>query len=504
MPFVDTAFFLGYGDRMIESSQARGHPKGLFLLFFTELWERFGFYTLQTIIVLYMTQSLLYSDEKTYLLYGAFGSLIYFTPVLGGYLADRFLGFRQSIAIGGILFIIGYVLTAVPNEKTFFIGLSTLIIANGFFKPSVSSIVGALYQKDDPRRDSGFTLFYMGINIGSIIPPLITGFLVAHFGWHWGFLLAAIGMSIGMAIFYFGKKRLGAAGAIPLISPILKNQFNKWAFYLLLGPAILIAIFLFHLIFYFPKEADLFLIAATVLIVLNVVRLMFKEQPEQRCKMQACLILMLTALFFWAIYSQTFTSLMLYADRNMGKQMLGIPIDAEFTQFFNGFFIIVLSPVLSWFWVRLDRRRANPSIPMKFSIGILWVAIGFLFLGGATAFFGDGGITSPWWLAGSYFCQTIGELLLSPIGLAMITRLSPPNLVGMMMGVWFLMSSTGFLIGSFLATWADVPKDVTPEVSALIYSHAFTLYGVLSMVLALGSFLLVPYLKKLILIRGIE
>lgn len=483
---------------MIGSSTASGHPKGLFLLFFTELWERFGFYTLQTIIVLYMTQSLLYSDEKTYLLYGVFGSLIYFTPVLGGYLADRFMGFRQSIAIGGILFIIGYILTAVPDEKTFYIGLSIVILANGFFKPCVSSVVGQLYLHDDPRRDSGFTLFYMGINIGSLIPPLITGFLVAHFGWHWGFLLAAIGMSVGMIIFFCGKKRLGAAGEVPLASPIRKNGSRKWFYYLLLGCGILIAIFFVQLVFYFPKEADVLLIAAACLIIVNLVRLLFKEQPEQRHKMQACLILMLIAVVFWAFYSQMFTSLMLFASRNMGRHMLGIGIDAEFTQFFNPFFIVLLSPVLSWFWLRLDRHNGHPSIPMKFSLGVLMLAFGFLFLGGATAFFSQGGISSPWCLAIYYLFQTMGELLLSPIGLAMVTRLSPPHLVGMMMGVWFLMTSTGFLIGSFLATLADVPKDALPEVSGAIYSHTFYLFGFLAMIFAAGCLLLIPYLKKLI------
>jgi proton-dependent oligopeptide transporter, POT family len=489
------------GDQAMKNSLDARQPKGLFLLFFTEMWERFGFYTLQTIVVLYMSQALLYSDEKTYLLYGAFGSLIYFTPVVGGYLADRFIGFQRSILIGGVLYIVGYILAALPYEKALFFGLSTVILANGFFKPNVSSLLGELYQREDPRRDSGFTIFYMEINIGSLMPPLITGFLVSRYGWHWGFLLASLGMGLGMIIFLMGKTRLGTKGDVPATSPIHKSPSAKRYLYLWLTGGILLSVFLLHYVFYFPKEADFIMIAASILIVLHVMRVMLRENPESRRNMLACLILMLISVIFWAFYSQMYTSLMLFASRNMDKQMLGLPIDAEFTQFFNPFFIIALSPVLSMFWIWLDRRRANPTTPMKFSIGVLSMAFAFLFLSGAIALFSKAGVLSPWWLVGNYFFFTIGELLLSPIGLAMVTKLAPPNFVGMMMGIWFLMTSVGYLLGSMLATLADVPKEAAANVSIVIYSHAFTLFGSLAMAVALVCFLLVPYLKKLILIK---
>jgi POT family proton-dependent oligopeptide transporter len=487
---------------LVKMDRSISHPKGLSLLFFTELWERFGFYTVQTIIILYMTQALLYSDENAYLLYGVFGSLIYFSPVLGGYIADRFIGFNQSIIIGGFIYIVGYILTAVPQESIFVIGMAAIVLANGFFKPCVSSLVGVLYQKDDPRRDSGFTIFYMGINIGALLPPLITGTLVAHYGWHWGFALAALGMGIGMITFMCGKKRLGDAGGVPLTSPIRENLAFKRLFYVLLAVGTVASLLFTLLCFSFPKWADIFLVATAVLVVANVVRLMLKEQPQQKRKMLACLILMLISVIFWAFYNQTFTTLMLFASRNMQQQMLGFPIDAEFTGFFNPFFIIILSPAISWLWLKMQQRNLNPSTPMKFSLGMLCMALGFLFLGGATAFFSSDGLSSPWWLAGSYFLQTIGELLLSPVGLAMITRLSPSHLVGMMMGLWFLMQATGFLVGSLFSTLADVPKDALPKASAAIYSHAFNQFGLLSMVFTIGCFLLVPYLKKLIAAQG--
>lgn len=473
-------------------------PKGLFLLFFTELWERFGFYTLQTIIVLYLSKGLLYSDEKAYLLYGVFSSLLYMTPVFGGYIADRFIGFRQAIYLGGVLFVLGYLVLALPGSNWLFTGLSLIIIANGLFKPNVSSIVGELYGPEDPRRDGGFTLFYMGINIGALIPPLITGALIAAYSWHAGFLLAAMGMVIGMITFLAGRSRLGHAGSIPSISPLHRGHHKKWVFYTALVVGILLAILLFNLLLLHPKETDWLLALAAIVIIGMVIYYLFKERPEQRRKLWACLILILISVGFWALYNQTFTSMMLFADRNMSKEFLGFTIDAEFTQFFNPLFIIVLSPFLSWLWVRLDRNKINPTTPSKFSLGILFMAIGYLLLGGATRFFDANGMTSPWWLVLSYFFQTVGELLISPIGLAMITRLSPRHLVGMMMGVWFLVQSAAFAIGGELATIATVPETSTPSQALSIYSGAFLSFGVISLILAVIAFCLVPYLKKLI------
>jgi POT family proton-dependent oligopeptide transporter len=473
-------------------------PKGLYLLFFTELWERFGFYTLQAIIVLYMTHALLYDDAQAYLLYGTFSSMLYLTPAFGGYLADRFIGFQRSILIGSVLLIIGYLFTALSQTQMFFLGLSAIIVGNGFFKPNVSSLVGELYTADDPRRDGGFTIFYMGINIGSLIPPLITGALVAKFGWHMGFIFAAGGITIALVNFLGGRKRLGSIGGIPEKSPLKQTPACAGMFYFLLTLGIVIVTALFYLIFYVPKEAVFILIGISFWIILAIVYFLLRERPEEQRKMFACLILILISIGFWAFYNQTFTSLMLFADRNMIPKMLGFKIDPEFIQFFNPLFIVILSPILSWLWIYLDKRHLNPSTPMKFSLGILFMAFGFLFLGGAVAVFSKGGFTSPWWLGGSYLLQTVGELLLSPIGLAMITRLSPKHLVGMMMGVWFLTQSAGFAIGGLFSTLADVPKGLGPEESMVIYAKAFVIYGLISMGLAVLSLLLVPVLKKLI------
>lgn len=477
-----------------------GHrqPKGLYTLFFTELWERFGFYMVSTILVLYLSKGLSYSDTSAYLLYGAFSSMLYLMPVMGGFIADKFIGFRQSIAIGGFLFLVGYALMSIPNERLLFIGLSIVIIGNGFFKPNVSSMVGDLYEPGDARRDGGFTLFYMGINIGALLPPIFAGALVAAYTWGSGFLVSSLGMVISLITFALGRKRCGDAGAVPRSSPILKSSGFKITFYFLLALGIFVVISILHLLLYHPKEANVILVAASLGIIAAVLFFLFKELPEQRRKMIACLILIVLSVGFWAIYIQTFTSLMLFADRNTVHELLGFKIDTEFTQFYNPFFIIVLSPFLSWLWVRLEEKGQNPSTPLKFSIGILCMAIGFLVLGSGIAAFNVDGIASPWWLILSYLIQTIGELLISPIGLAMVTRLAPKHLVGMMMGVWFLTTAAAFAIGGGLATLSDVPKDATEVASLHIYSHAFYIYGGISLVLALISFSLIPFLKRLI------
>lgn len=471
-------------------------PKGLYPLFFTELWERFGFYLVQTILILYMAKGLAYSDERAYLLYGAFSSMLYLTPVIGGYLADRFLGFRKSIVLGATLFILGYALMGIPNTKALFLGLSIVAIGNGFFKPTVSSIVGDLYEENDPRRDGGFTIFYMGINIGALIPPLFAGALVAAYTWGSGFFLASLGMIISLVTFLWARARLGKVGEMPAASPLRRGKGKR--FFFLLGFGIFVAIAIFHFLFLYPKEADLILVVASLAIVATILFFLFKERLEQRRKLVACLILILISVGFWAIYNQTFTSLMLFADRNMSKEFLGFAIDAEFTQFFNPFFIIVLSPLLSWLWIRLDQKGMNPSTPMKFSLGIFFMACGFLFLWAGIHFFEAREQASPWWLIFSYFLQTIGELLLSPIGLAMVTRLAPRHLVGMMMGVWFLTQSAAFAIGGVLATLSNVPKGTSSVASLAIYSHAFLIYGLISLALAAASFALVPYLRRLI------
>lgn len=472
-------------------------PKALYLLFFTELWERFGFYTIQTIIVLYMTKALLMHDAEADMLYAAMSALLYLTPVIGGYIADRYLGFQKSITIGGILFIAAYLACATPGKIPFFIGLAILICANGFFKPCVSAIVGELYDRHDPRRDGGFTIFYMGINVGAMIPPIIAGALITKYGWHSGFILAALGMLLGQITFMFGKKYLRGAGAYPRMNPDLKNPGFQFYGLLILGTLIVIGLCQFA--FIYTQITTIIINIAAVVVTFIVLFFALKEPRIERNRMLASLILVIISVGFWTLYNQSFTSLMLYADRNMVHHIWGIPLDAEATPFFNSFFIIALSPLLSKLWIRMDQSNLNPSVQMKFSLGVLFMSLGYLALAFGTKFFSyPDGVTSAWWLVFSYLLQTVGELLLSPIGLAMITVLCPKKLVGMMMGVWFFAQAASFAIGGYLASMAAVPKGASAIAAASIYSHAFTIYGLIALAMAMMSFALLPLLNRLI------
>jgi len=469
-------------------------PKGLYLLFFTELWERFGFYTLQTIIILYMTKALLMQDAEANLLYAAFSALLYLTPTIGGYLADRHLGFQRAISIGGILFISAYLLCALSNERFFFLGLGLLIVANGFFKPTVSSIVGELYKENDARREGGFTIFYMGINVGALIPPLIAGGLVAKYGWHAGFLLAAFGMLLGQLTFQFGRKRLGEAGLHPKYQTKTKLGF---LFYSLLCLGIVVCVGLCQIAFHYPKMTAYLIEIAGVVIVVIVLLQLLKLPLKERKKMFAALLLIIISIAFWSLYNQAFTSLMLFADRNMEKQFLGMPFTAEATQFFNPFFIIALSPLLSRLWIKMDKHTLNPSIQLKFFFGVFFMSAGFFLLAFGATYFSHLGMTAPGWLGASYLLQTMGELLISPIGLAMITVLCPKKMVGMMMGVWFFAQAMSFTIGGFLANIAAVPQTLSVEASLAIYSHAFTTYGIIALVMSVFSLALLPLIYKM-------
>jgi|SRR5579883_1275603 len=476
----------------VETTQ---QPKGLYLLFFTEMWERFGFYTLQTIIILYMTKALLMQDEQANLLYSASSAILYLSPIIGGYIADRYLGFQRSILIGGALFIIAYITCASPNKMLFFLGLSLLICANGFFKPNVSAIVGDLYQKNDPRREGGFTLFYMGINIGALIPPVIAGALVAKYGWHSGFLLAAVGMALGQLTFQLGRKKLEGKGYYPKQN--VKNYKPSFKVYAGLFLGMLAFIGICQVAFIYPQTTNSLIELAGLVILAITLYLAMKEPRESRNLMIACIILIAISVGFWALYNQAFTSLMLFADRNMEHKIMGIPLDAESTAFFNSFFIIALSPILSRLWLRMDKSKLNPSIQNKFVLGILFMSLGYLVLAYGAHSFGNNGLTSPNWLVASYFLQTIGELLLSPIGLAMITVFCPQHRVGMMMGVWFFAQALSFAVGGFLANIAAVPDHITAAQSLPIYSHAFTVYGLIAMVLVFLSLAFIPYINYL-------
>jgi POT family proton-dependent oligopeptide transporter len=470
------------------------HPPGLPVLFFAELWERFGFYCVQALLVLYLTQKLMWGDKQAYDMFSAFSALIYATPVIGGYLADRLLGYRRAILVGTGLYILGYFGLGSLHPAIFNLALACLIAGNGFFKPNVSSLLGQLYNDPDPRRESGFTLFYMGINIGSFLAPLVCTYIAVNYGWHYGFASAGVGMLICLAICVGGFHRLGDIGKAPIA---LKAQ-HKLLFY----PLLFIGLIAISQLLHHDTMVNNILIGFGVVTYAILIGIAFFEQAEQRSRLIALIILMVFSVIFWALYVQTFSSLTLFTERNIDRNLLGTIVPTGMFSSINPFFIIILSPLLAVLWLRLNHRRSswNPSVPMKFALALILMGAGFLALVVGIKFAGPTGLVCMCWLILNYFLQTIGELVLSPIGLSAVTTLSPPRIVGMMMGVWFLSSSAAYAIGGKIADLTALPSAIAnnPLLSAPVYETNFYRFGIASVVIGIAMIFLVPKLRRMV------
>lgn len=474
-------------------------PKGLYTLSLTELWERFGYYMVQMLIVLFLTRKLHFTDGQADLLYGAFGGLLYVTPVIGGWLADHFIGFRRAVIVGAVFLFVGYLLLMSTNLDVFYLGLGVLIVGNGFLKPCISSIVGDLYGDDEAKREGGFTIFYVGINLGALIPPLIAGSVIKAWGWHFGFGLAAAGMLIALITFTLTNKVIWQLGNVPQDSPLKKGVGAALAFNMKFYIGTAIAVLLCYWGVVKAGATDWVIIVAAVVFVLYVLLCLRKEHALDRRRLIGALILIVLSIGFWMLYAQSFSSLMLFAATNMNLHLFGIKITPEFTQFYNSFIIIVFGPIFNLFWQWLERRNLNPSIPLKFAYGIALMCLGYCLLTWATdGRFGIDGKISGWWLVGSYVLQTFGELALSPIGLAMITVLAPRPLVGLMMGMWFFVIAGGTAISGIFASGASVPAGTSSLASLAIYHHAFGYWSWLTAILVGISFIIYPFVKRLI------
>jgi POT family proton-dependent oligopeptide transporter len=477
---------------------AAKQPKGLYVLFFTELWERYGFYTVQALLVLFLTKHFLLSDERAYSIFGAYGAMIYATPVIGGYIADKILGFRRAIYFGGILFVCGYgLLTFLDRGIWFYLSLSLLICGNGFFKSNVSSLLGRFYSENDVRRDSGFTLFYMGINIGSFLASLVGAAVAAKYGWNVAFGIAALGMIVGMILFTLGQKHIGHRGDPP--NPALLNA-KKFGipnyFWVYIGTFVAVGVMSFLLEFATAvRWGLLFFGIATIFYVLTV---SIQLDRYQHRRMVALLILIVFSVIFWALYYQTFSSIMLFIDRVVNRHVLGTTIPTAMFQAIGPTVIILFSPLLSWLWLTLAKRGMGVSAPMKFALGILQMALGFLILTFAVNIDSDLGKIAAAWMVLIFFVQTMGELFLSPMGLSIVTTLAPSKLTGMMMGVWFLSLAAANAVAGWIADFTAIPETLTDPVQiSQHYSHAYKIFGLWGVAFALLLMALTPILKRM-------
>lgn len=488
--------FLDNDKEVYFSDNVSGHPKQLYLLFFTEMWERFSFYGMRALLILFMVDQLKYNDTKANLIYGAYNALVYLMPLFGGILADKILGYKRALFLGGILMAIGHLVLAIPTEQSFFYGMAFLISGNGFFKPNISTMVGKLYRPGDARRDGGFSIFYMGVNIGAAFGGLLCGYVGQTINWHYGFGLAGVFMILGLIGFLYGQKSLGVIGLPPVAKFNNGNKITMVQGLVIVGAFLLVPFFILILTNY--EWMGYIMIPFCVIATIAICVLAFMQDKVTRDKMLTAIILIVLSSFFWAFYEQGGGSLNLYAARNVN--MLGMS-SASVNNFINPFYIILLGFPMAALWLYMSKKKIEPSTPMKFGIAFLLLGIGFYIfvIGGVIS--KSTGMVSLFWFALGYLLITVGELCLSPIGLSMVTKLSPSKFGGLMMGYWFLASAMGQFLAGWIGTLMALPteggKNNLSAIESLpIYSGVFTKITLASFVFAVILIVLSPQLKK--------
>ena len=487
-----------------------GHPRGLSTLFFTEMWERFSFYGLRAILFLYMTKEvskggLAFDQPYAGLIMGTYTSGVYWTPLLGGWIADKWLGARRAVLVGGIIIACGHFSMAIKTMPNFYVGLVLIAIGTGFLKPNVSTMVGDLYDEGDVRRDAGFSIFYMGINLGALLAPLIVGYLGQRVEWHYGFGAAGVFMVMGLIQYVLGRERLRGAGEkklkrVPDIAQVatvgkeaaegldlitaalavIGGAVGIWAGLRWSGAGWIGGLF--------PG-----VVGAFFGYILGIVRQLNRSEA---LRVGVIFILFLFAIIFWMSFEQASTSLTLFADKLTHLYIFGYPFPSSWYQSVEPVFVVLLAPVFAAIWVKLGRR--NPSSPAKFALGLVFAALAFAIVALASTFVPATGGTElselqkvgPLWLVAVYFFQSLGELSLSPVGLSTVTKVSPGRMVGLMMGVWFLALSIGNFLAGIMGGAFNEKKE-----GALL--SMFGTVALITVVAAVVLFAITPLIKKM-------
>ena len=438
-----------------------GHPRGLATLFFTEMWERFSYYGMRALLILYMTADtsnggLQFDVVKASAIYGLYTSMVYMTGLPGGWIADKFLGQRSAVLFGGIIIALGHFSMAFHSVAMFFVGLALIVCGTGLLKPNISAIVGALYEEKDARRDAGFSIFYMGINLGALIAPLICGYLGQRVDWHYGFGAAGLGMTFGVIQYALGGKYLGEAGLKKANTDAAAHSKNSRTLGLTLaGVVALVCIAYLCLSSGFLDLSSMRWVyfALLSLIVIAFFANFFLQKdwtPVERKRIGVIAILFIFTTMFWGAFEQAGSTLNLFADRYTDNSLFGFAFPSSWFQSVNSIFLIAFAPVFAWLWVKLGKNE--PSSPAKFAMGLFFVGLGYLLLVPAALIVTNHEMKAgPYWLIGLYLCHTFGELSLSPVGLSMVTKLAPARIVGQMMGIWFMTISLGNFVGSMVA-----------------------------------------------------
>jgi POT family proton-dependent oligopeptide transporter len=476
-----------------------GHPRGLTTLFFTEMWERFSFYGLKAILMLFMVKGaaeggLGFDTKQAAAIYGTYTMSVYLLSILGGYLADNFIGARRAMVAGGVIIAAGHFAMATGSLAAFYGGLTLIAIGTGLLKPNISTMVGSLYSATDERRDAGFSIFYMGINLGAFLSPLVTGWLAQSESWrarlaswdldpaqswHWGFGAAGVGMTLGLVVYFLQRGRLAHIGEAPAPDADGRRPWGRLGL-VALGSAALIAAM---------KLSDTYPAIVLGLFAIQIAAILFfafKPDTESK-RIAAILVFFFAAEIFWAIFEQTGSSITLFADELTDNRAFGHAFPSAWWQSVNSVWVILLAPVFAWAWIRLGPRQ--PSSPLKFTLGLLCVALSFVLMVPAAKLTAEGKV-SPLWLVGLYFLQTAGEMFLSPVGLSTMTKLAPARLAGLVMGIWFLASALGNKLAGVIA--GEFKRGDAAQIAAFFGTQAIWV-GVATLAL----FALVPWVKRL-------
>ena len=556
-----------------------GHPRGLLILFLTEMWERFSYYGMRSLLILYLTQHFLFSDERSNVLYGAYTALVYVMTIIGGTLADKYLGSRKAVTFGAILLVLGhcgmafegsgsrqlmtyqgqdYQLTldgrggdanqvVVSSQGTSTIrfneGATAMLIANpaavglpatvpvtdftlrvetetfyqnvmylslaliiagvGFLKANISTIVGALYGFGDSRRDSGFTIFYMGINLGAFLSSVLCGYLGIAWGWKYGFGLAGIGMLLGLTVFLRFQHWLEGKAEPPNPALLRKKVFGPLTveqLCYLSGLAVITVSMLVVMNAHLVEENYVGLLGLAILVVL-IGYAFVSCRGEERDRMLASIYFILAQIPFWALFEQAGSSLTLFTDRLVDRTIFGLSVPTPVFQALNAMYIVIFGPVMAWLWIALARRKLNPSAPVKFALGVAMAGMGFLALVAGMKMSGANGMTAVFYIFLIYWIHTIGELMVSPVGMSALTKLAPARAVGMTMGAWFLYSGLGNYLSGVIAqtTGAETIGGQLIDVVAAkaTYADVYTQVGYLSLAVAVVMLALSPIIRKM-------
>lgn len=494
------AFLLG-GVFLITRPTAEvvGHPKGLFLLFMAEMWERFSYYGMRALLIFYLIQHWMFAEEKAYVIYGAYTALVYIAPVVGGYLADQFIGQRKAVLFGAVLLTFGHFFMAFEGDaalgqanpliNVFWLALALIIVGSGFLKANISVLVGQLYERTDIRRDPAYTIFYMGINVGAATASIICGYLgqSPEWGWSWGFGLAGAGMLLGLVFFILGKPLLLGKGEPK--DPARIAGGKEWLIY---GAGLAMVALCWAAIQYQELVGSVLGLFGGALVLYVLFTAVTKLQPEERDRIFAAMFLILVSIVFWALFEQAGSSLNVFTDRHVDTQ----GVNASMFQSINAIYIVLLAPIFAMVWQGLASKRMEPSTPMKFGLGVVQVGLGFLVLVWGATSVGINVPTPVIFIFLIYLLHTTGELCLSPVGLSAMNRLSPAHMASLIMGTWFFASATGNFAAGLIAS-ATGGEGVGEEAGKQVVLDVYSTVGWYAVIIGVAVMVISPLIKKL-------